>query len=114
MTSYDVIIIGTGAGGGTLLHALAPTGKRILVLERGGYLPREKQNWDIRAVQLEARYRPTEHWRDRHGNKLTPGVNYAVGGNTKVWGAATLRMRPSDFGVVRHAGGTSPAWPISY
>jgi choline dehydrogenase-like flavoprotein len=111
---YDVIVIGTGAGGGTLLHALAPSGKRILVLERGSFLPREKRNWDVRSVQLEGCYDPSERWRDRDGSEFTPGVKYAVGGNTKVWGAATLRMRPSDFGVVRHAGGVSPAWPISY
>ena len=41
MNDYDVIIIGSGAGGGTLAHKLAPSGKRILILERGGYLPRE-------------------------------------------------------------------------
>ncbi len=112
--AYDVIIIGSGAGGGSLLHALAPSGKRILVLERGEWLPREKRNWDVRAVQLEGHYNPTEQWRDRDGNNLTPGVKYCVGGNTKVWGAATLRLRPRDFGEVRHAGGISPAWPISY
>ena len=44
-TSYDVIVIGSGAGGGTLVHRLAPSGKRILLLERGGWLPREPQNW---------------------------------------------------------------------
>ena len=42
---YDVIIIGTGAGGGTLAHTLAPSGKRILLLERGDFLPREMENW---------------------------------------------------------------------
>jgi choline dehydrogenase-like flavoprotein len=111
---FDVIVIGTGAGGGALLERLAPTGKRILVLERGEFLPREKRNWDVRAVQLQACYAPDERWLDRAGNPFAPGVKYAVGGNTKVWGAATLRMRPSDFGDVRHAGGISPAWPISY
>jgi len=111
---FDVIIVGSGAGGGAVLQRLAPTGKRILVLERGGFLPREKRNWDLRSVALENCYGPNETWRDRAGNPFAPGVKYAVGGNTKVWGAATLRMRPSDFGVVRHAGGISPAWPISY
>jgi choline dehydrogenase-like flavoprotein len=111
---FDVIVIGTGAGGGTLLHRLAPTGKRILVLERGGFLPREKRNWDVRAVQLEGCYNPDETWLDRAGNPFAPGVKYAVGGNTKVWGAATLRLRPADFGAVRHAGGVSPAWPMGY
>jgi choline dehydrogenase-like flavoprotein len=46
---FDVIIIGTGAGGGTLLHRLAGSGKRILVLERGPFLPREKDNWNYHA-----------------------------------------------------------------
>jgi choline dehydrogenase-like flavoprotein len=111
---YDVIIIGTGAGGGTLLSKLAPTGKRILVLERGGFLQREKDNWSLDAVQLRGKYNPTEMWHDENGAAFSPGVKYNVGGNTKVWGAALLRMRPSDFGEVRHHGGVSPAWPISY
>ena len=111
---YDVIIIGTGAGGGTLLSKLAPTGKRILVLERGGFLRREKDNWSLDAVQLRGKYNPTETWHDENGALFSPGVKYNVGGNTKVWGAALLRMRPSDFGEVRHHGGVSPAWPISY
>jgi choline dehydrogenase-like flavoprotein len=111
---FDIIVIGSGAGGGTLLQRLAPTGKRILVLERGDFLPREKRNWDVRAVALEGAYDAAEQWLDADGQPFAPGIKYAVGGNTKVWGAATLRMRPSDFGVVRHAGGISPAWPISY
>ena len=53
---YDVIIIGTGAGGGTLLHRLAPTGKKILVLERGDFVPREKDNWDSKAVNVDGKY----------------------------------------------------------
>ena len=53
---YDVIIIGSGAGGGTLAYRLASSGKRILILERGDYVPREKANWDSRAVAVEARY----------------------------------------------------------
>ena len=88
---YDVAIIGTGAGGGTLLHALAPTGKRILVLERGDYVPREKANWSTRAVNLEGRYNTKEVWRDRDGQPLHPHTNYWVGGNTKFFGAALFR-----------------------
>ena len=114
MSHYDVIIIGSGAGGGTLLHRLAPSGKRILLLERGDYLPREKDNWDARAVSIDGKYNAPETWYDRGGAAFQPGVKYFVGGNTKVWGAATLRMRPLDFGEVRHAGGISPAWPVSY
>src|SRR5436305_8099370 len=111
---YDVIIIGSGAGGGTLFHALAPTGKRILLLERGGYVPREKDNWSTRAVNLEGKYNTKEAWRDVDGKELHPHTNYFVGGNTKFYGAALFRLRKEDFGEIRHHGGVSPAWPISY
>ena len=67
---YDVIVIGSGAGGGTLAHRLAPLGKRVLLLERGGYLPRERDNWDSDAVFVKAKYRAPEFWYDRHGNEF--------------------------------------------
>mgnify|MGYP005840651541 CR=1 FL=1 len=111
---YDVIIIGTGAGGGTLAAKLAPAGKRILLLERGDYVPREKDNWSTRAVNLEGKYQTKERWRDRDGKELHPHTNYYVGGNTKFYGAALFRLRKEDFGEIRHHGGVSPAWPISY
>ena len=111
---YDVIIIGTGAGGGTLAAKLAPTGKRILLIERGGYVPREKENWNTRAVNIEARYQTKERWHDREGRELHPHTNYYVGGNTKFYGAALFRLRREDFGEVRHHGGISPGWPITY
>lgn len=111
---YDVIIIGTGAGGGTLLHRIAPSGKRILVLERGEFLPRERENWDQREVFSKGRYQSKEKWLDGGGAEFSPYAHYWVGGNTKVYGAALLRLRESDFGQVRHYGGVSPEWPISY
>jgi choline dehydrogenase-like flavoprotein len=111
---FDVIIIGSGAGGGTLFHALAPTGKRILFLERGQYVPREKDNWSTRAVNLEGKYNTRETWRDGQGRPLHPHTNYFVGGNTKFYGAALFRLRREDFGEVKHWGGVSPAWPITY
>lgn len=111
---YDVIIIGTGAGGGTLAYHLAPSGKRILLLERGDYVPREKENWSTRAVNVEARYNTKEVWYDKNGKPLHPHTNYWVGGNTKFYGAALFRMRKEDFGEIRHHGGISPAWPVSY
>ncbi|MEV6006594.1 GMC family oxidoreductase [Streptomyces sp. NPDC051976] len=111
---YDVIIIGTGAGGGTLAHRLAPTGKRVLILERGDYLPRERDNWDSTAVFVQGKYRAPEFWYDKHGNQFPPEVNYYVGGNTKFYGAALFRLRPEDFGELRHHDGISPAWPLSY
>ncbi len=111
---YDVIIIGSGAGGGTLAHKLAPSGKRILLLERGGYLPREPQNWDSKEVFGKGRYVSGETWIDKHGESFTPHAQYYVGGNTKVYGAILFRLREGDFGEVRHYGGIAPAWPLSY
>jgi len=111
---YDVIIIGTGAGGGTLAHALAPSGQRILLIERGDFLPREKENWDTNAVFVQGRYKSHETWRDRDGKPFSPSIHYWVGGNTKFYGAALVRFREQDFGEVRHHGGLSPAWPITY
>jgi choline dehydrogenase-like flavoprotein len=111
---YDVIIIGSGAGGGTLAYKLAPTGKRILILERGDYVPREKDNWNPKAVNLDGKYQSKEKWRDQDGKELHPHTNYYVGGNTKFFGAALFRLRKEDFGEIKHHGGISPAWPISY
>jgi choline dehydrogenase-like flavoprotein len=114
MNHYDVIIIGTGAGGGTLAQRLATTGKKILILERGTFVPREKDNWSTQAVFLDQKYTTEETWIDKNGKSFRPGIHYFVGGNTKFYGAALLRMRESDFGEVQHYGGVSPAWPISY
>jgi len=111
---FDIIIIGTGAGGGTLAYTLAPLGKRILLLERGDYVPREKANWNPRAVNVEGKYQTKEVWRDEAGKPLHPHTNYYVGGNTKFYGAALFRLRKQDFGETQHHGGVSPAWPITY
>ena len=111
---YDAIIVGTGAGGGTLAYRLAKTGKRILLLERGEYVPREKDNWSPAAVNVHGKYQTREVWRDRDGKELHPHTNYCVGGNTKFYGAALFRLRREDFGEIRHHGGISPAWPLSY
>jgi choline dehydrogenase-like flavoprotein len=111
---YDVIIIGSGAGGGTLARKLAPSGTRILLLERGGFVPREKENWDPKRVNLEGKYHTTEVWHDKDGKELHPHTSYNVGGNTKFYGAALFRLRAEDFGELRHHGGVSPAWPIDY
>ena len=112
---YDVIVIGSGAGGGTLTHALAPTGKRVLLLERGDFLPREIENWDSRSVWLDKRYANAGRWRNLvDGSTFVPKQHYYVGGNTKVYGAILFRFRERDFGEIRHVDGISPAWPIDY
>jgi choline dehydrogenase-like flavoprotein len=111
---YDVIIIGSGAGGGTLARQLAPSGKNILILERGDWLKREVENWDATAVFVQNRYISPDTWHDRHGRPFQPQVHYFVGGATKLFGAALYRLRREDFGELRHHDGISPAWPITY
>src|SRR5918995_2338841 len=111
---YDVIVIGSGAGGGTLTYALAPTGKRILLLERGRWYPRERDNWDSRVVWGDLKYRNAGLWTDQDGRQFNPKQHYYVGGNTKVYGAVLFRFRERDFGAVHHVDGVSPAWPLSY
>ena len=108
MDSYDVIIIGTGAGGGTLARHLAPSGKRILLLERGDWLPRELENWLTEAVFVDNRYVSPDTWYDASGKPFQPGVHYFVGGATKIYGAALYRLRKEDFGELQHHDGISP------
>jgi choline dehydrogenase-like flavoprotein len=111
---YDIVIIGTGAGGGTMARALASTRARILILERGDFVPQEDQNWDPEAVWKHLRYRTTETWLDGNGGTFLPYTHYCVGGNTKFWGSVLYRFRREDFQAVEHVDGTSPAWPIDY
>ena len=112
--SYDVIVIGSGAGGGTLVRHLAPSGKRILLLERGDWLRREPQNWLAENVFVDGRYVSPDTWHYADGSAFQPQVHYFVGGATKLYGAALYRLRTEDFGELRHRDGISPAWPISY
>lgn len=111
---YDIIIIGTGAGGSTMAYKLADSGKKILILERGGYVPVEKENWNSEEVFEKNRYTTTDLWLDKNGERFRPGMHYNVGGNTKFYGAALFRLREEDFKEIQHYGGVSPAWPIQY
>src|SRR5262249_40516922 len=111
---FDVIIVGSGAGGGTLARHLAPSGKSILILERGDWLKREIQNRDAAAVFEQNRYVSPDTWYDRDGRPFQPQVHYFVGGATKMFGAALYRLRKQDFGELHHHDGISPAWPITY
>ena len=113
-THYDVIIIGSGPGGGSVAQALAPTGKRILMLERGGYLPRSLDNFDAKTVFVDAKYQAAETWYGKDGESFAPGLHYWVGGNSKVYGSALFRLRERDFGDLQHTDGVSPAWPLGY
>src|SRR6516162_6759443 len=111
---YDIVIIGTGSGGSTMAYKLASSGKSILILERGGFIPKEKENWDAHEVVTLGRYRPNEEWLDQDDQPFKPFIHYNVGGNSKMYGAALFRFRVSDFEKVRHYGGTTPGWELNY
>ena len=112
---FNVVIIGSGAGGGTLARHLASNSDlRVLVVERGDWLPQEPQNWDAEEVMQKGRYVSKDLWLDKHGKAFQPGSHYFVGGATKLYGAAHFRLRKQDFEELRHAEGLSPAWPLRY
>jgi choline dehydrogenase-like flavoprotein len=112
--TFDIVIIGSGAGGGTIARELAGTGAKILIAERGDFVPQEDHNWNPAAVWKDLRYRTTETWLDEAGRSFRPYTHYCVGGNTKFWGTVMYRLRPEDFKEMQHAEGVSPAWPIDY
>jgi choline dehydrogenase-like flavoprotein len=111
---YDLIVIGSGPGGASLAQRLGPTRKRILLLERGDYLPRSTANWDSKTVFVDGAYQAKETWYGADGKTFQPGLHYYVGGNSKVYGAALFRLRERDFQAVQHKDGVSPEWPLKY
>jgi choline dehydrogenase-like flavoprotein len=111
---YDVVIVGSGMGGGTLAFALKDAGISVLLLERGGFVPQEPQNWDPDAVFAQGRYKNAEDWYDVDGSPFSPGTYYYVGGNTKFYGSSLVRFRREDFRCTTHQDGESPAWPFDY
>jgi choline dehydrogenase-like flavoprotein len=111
---FDIVIIGSGVGGGTILHALSRTRARILLLERGDFVPQENENWSPEAVWKHAKYQTKEKWLDSGGREFSPYAHYNVGGNSKFWGSVLYRLRREDFQELKHIDGLSPAWPIDY
>ncbi len=114
LVTADIAIIGAGMGGATLAHGLRDSGADVLVIDRGGFLPREWENWSPEAVFEQGRYKNAEAWHEPDGSQFYPGNYYYIGGNTKLYGAMLPRFREEDFGAVEHHGGTSRAWPVSY
>lgn len=110
----DIVIIGSGIGGATLAAALAPTGRRVVILERGRRLADCPEARDDKAIFGRGHFRPDEIWFTPEGAAFNPGNYYYVGGNSKFYGAVLIRYRAEDFSPLRHRGGTTPGWPISY
>jgi choline dehydrogenase-like flavoprotein len=112
--TVDILIIGSGMGGATCAAGLAPSGRRILILERGRRLQDSADTRDARAIFQRGVFRPPESWIDGAGEPFNPGNYYFVGGNTKFYGAVLLRYRAEDFAPIAHRDGTTPGWPFAY
>ena len=112
--TVDILIIGSGMGGATCAAGLAPTGARILILERGARLRDSADARDARAIFQRGVFRPLETWLDGAGQRFNPGNYYYVGGNTKLYGAVLLRYRSQDFQPIVHAEGATTGWPFDY
>jgi choline dehydrogenase-like flavoprotein len=109
---HDVIIVGSGAGGSAAGYRLIKAGKRVLILEKGGFLPRDGSTLDVKTVFKSGRFKNQEPWVDGHNKPFVPGEFYNVGGKTKWYGAALLRFSPHEFEA--DAGHQCLAWPFGY
>ncbi|MDG4649363.1 GMC family oxidoreductase [Roseibacterium sp. SDUM158017] len=114
MEEVDVLIVGSGMGGATTAAALAPSGRRIVILERGERLADTAEARDAEAIFARGYFRPKETWLTPEGERFNPGNYACVGGNTKFYGAVLMRYRAEDFAPRRHFGGSTPGWPIGY
>ncbi|MEE8442014.1 MAG: GMC family oxidoreductase [Spirochaetia bacterium] len=110
----DVVVIGAGLGGSAVAYALREAGLRVLILERGGYLKQEHENWDPTEVISNRRYESEEEWVDQYGKRFCPRVYYNVGGSSKFFGGVALRFRRDDFNARSYPDGDTVAWPITY
>ena len=111
---YDVIVIGSGAGGGTLTYALAPTGKRILLLERGDYLPREPENWSPQANWLTAALPQLGQVDRPERQAVHPEAALLRRREHQVLRRGAVPVPRARLPAIAHVDGISPAWPLSY
>jgi choline dehydrogenase-like flavoprotein len=108
----DVIVVGSGAGGAAVAYRLAEAGKRVLVLEKGGRLPRDGSTLDVMQVFKEGRFKNSEPWVDGRNTTFIPGEFNNVGGKTKWYGAALLRFAPHEFAA--DDAHQCLSWPFAY
>jgi choline dehydrogenase-like flavoprotein len=110
--TYDAVIIGSGAGGAAVAYNLVKAGKRVLMLEKGDFLPRDCSTMDVRTVFKEGKFKNHTQWVDNQNRTFVPDEYYNVGGKTKWYGAALTRFKPHEFEA--DEGFQCLAWPIRY
>lgn len=94
---FDVVIVGSGAGGSACAYGLARAGKRVLVLERGPRLPTDGTTLDVDLVARRGAWRSRERWLDAAGREIELQEYANLGGKTKWYGAALLRYADDEF-----------------
>ena len=110
--NYDIIIIGSGAGGSAVAYSLITAGKRVLMLEKGEYLPDDGSTLEVTQVFKQGRFKNKREWQDGHKHTLIPEEYYNVGGKTRWYGAALLRFSPHEFQEDKEF--ACAGWPIDY
>ncbi|HSG63878.1 MAG TPA: GMC family oxidoreductase [Gammaproteobacteria bacterium] len=109
---YDVIVVGSGAGGAATAYRLVQAGLRVLLIEKGERLPKNEATLDVQAVIHEGTFKSKERWRDGAGRALVPEEYFNLGGKTKWYGAALAQFRPAEFLV--DAEGQYLGWPCGF
>ena len=109
---YDVIVVGSGAGGSAVAYHLTQTGRRVLLLEKGMDLPRDGSTLDPEKVLRRGMFLSDEPWVDRNGRATVPEEHFNLGGKTRWYGAALLRFAPHEFAADADHG--CLAWPFDY
>ena len=94
---YDVIIIGSGAGGSAAAYQLAQSGKKVLILEQGAELPKDGSTLDVEKVMRKKIFLESKVWHDEQGKPIVPQERSNIGGKTKWYGAALLRFGSNEF-----------------
>jgi choline dehydrogenase-like flavoprotein len=111
-SSYDYIIVGSGAGGCAAAYRLVKAGKRVLLIEKGQSLPMDGSTLDLRKVIRQGVFKSKEPWLDKHGRQFVPEEYFNVGGKTKWYGAALLRYGAHEFDAEPEF--QCLPWPIAY
>jgi choline dehydrogenase-like flavoprotein len=109
---YDVIVVGSGAGGSAATYRLAMAGLKVVVVEKGQALPTDGSTLDVQAVVHAGKFKSTERWCDARGRTFAPEEHFNLGGKTKWYGAALARFAPAEFEA--DAARQYLGWPFGY
>lgn len=130
---YDVIIVGSGAGGGMSAYVLANAGIKVLLLEAGPMYDPAKNVMQLKWPYESPRRGASTHFRNfgdfdaayggweldgepythKDGTKFDWFRSRMLGGRTNHWGRISLRFGPKDF-KHKSVDGLGEDWPISY